>query len=138
MSLFGRRKPGFSKEVELRPEDITDEFSDRNDPAMQRNSNPKEEKAAYAARAQAVMDGTAIAFAFPATTDGKARDFIVRLTMNAATSWSLPGGASFESDDEDVFAEVEPGATAVFFFFEIADDVFMVSRKAANAVAKEV
>lgn len=60
MSLFGRRKPGFSKEVELRPEDITDEFSDRNDPAMQRNSNPKEEKAAYAARAQAVMDGTAI------------------------------------------------------------------------------
>ena len=85
-----------------------------------------------------VMDGTAIAFAFPAKTDGKARDFIVRLTMNAATSWSLPGGASFESDDEDVFAEVEPGATAVFFFFEIADDVFMVSRKAANAVAKEV
>ena len=60
MSLFGRRKPGFSKEVELRPEDITDEFSDRNDPAMQRNSNPKEEKAAYAARAQAVMDGTAV------------------------------------------------------------------------------
>ena len=60
MSLFGRRKPGFSKEVELRPEDITDEFSDRNDPAMQRNSNPKEEKATYAARAQAVMDGTAV------------------------------------------------------------------------------
>ncbi|MGN0995733.1 MAG: hypothetical protein ACI4PG_02390 [Candidatus Ventricola sp.] len=59
MSLFGRRKPGFSKEVELRPEDITDEFSDRNDPAMQRNSNPKEEKAELAARAQAVMEGTA-------------------------------------------------------------------------------
>ena len=60
MSLFGRRKPGFSKEVVLRPEDMTDEFSDRNDPAMQRNSNPKEEKAELAARAQAVMDGTAI------------------------------------------------------------------------------
>ena len=59
MSLFGRRKPGFSKEVELRPEDITDEFSDRNDPAMSRNSNPKEEKAEMAARAQAVMDGAA-------------------------------------------------------------------------------
>lgn len=59
MSLFGRRKPGFSKEVELRPEDITDEFSDRNDPAMMRNSNPKEEKAEMAARAQAVMDGIA-------------------------------------------------------------------------------
>ena len=56
MSLFGRRKPGFSKEVELRPEDITDEFSDRNDPAMIRDSNPKEEKAEMAARAQAVMD----------------------------------------------------------------------------------
>lgn len=60
MALFGRRKPGFSKEVELRPEDITDEFSDRNDPAMVRNSSPKEEKAEYAARAQAVMDGTAV------------------------------------------------------------------------------
>lgn len=63
MSLFGRRKPGFSKEVELRPEDISDEFSDRNDPAMVRNSNPKEEKAEMAARAQAVMDGTAVSAA---------------------------------------------------------------------------
>ena len=26
--LFGRRKPGFAKEVELRPEDIVGEFSD--------------------------------------------------------------------------------------------------------------
>lgn len=59
MALFGRRKPGFSKEVELKPEDITDSFSDRNDPAMIRNSNPKEEKAELAKRAQAVMDGTA-------------------------------------------------------------------------------
>lgn len=63
MSLFGRRKPGFSREVELRPEDISDEFSDRNDPAMVRNSNPKEEKAEMAARAQAVMDGTAVSAA---------------------------------------------------------------------------
>ena len=61
MSLFGRRKPGFSKEVELRPEDISDEFSDRNDPAVQRDDNPKQEKAEYAARAQAVMDGMAAA-----------------------------------------------------------------------------
>ena len=61
MSLFGRRKPGFSKEVELRPEDISDEFSDRNDPAVQRYDNPKQEKAEYAARAQAVMDGMAAA-----------------------------------------------------------------------------
>ena len=41
--LFGRRKPGFAKEVELRPEDISDEFSDRNDPARQ-DQNPKFEK----------------------------------------------------------------------------------------------
>lgn len=59
MALFGRRKPGFSKEVELKPEDISGEFSDRNDPAMVRNANPKMEKAEMAARAQAVMDGTA-------------------------------------------------------------------------------
>lgn len=59
MALFGRRKPGFSKEVELKPEDLTDSFSDQNDPAMTRNSNPKEEKAELAARAKAVMDGTA-------------------------------------------------------------------------------
>ncbi len=55
--LFGRRKPGFAKEVELKPEDITDEFSDRNDPAMQRDSNPKAEKAEMAASAEAVMKG---------------------------------------------------------------------------------
>ena len=56
--LFGRRKPGFSKEVELRPEDISDEFSDRNDPARQ-DQNPKFEKEEMAAAAQAVVDGTA-------------------------------------------------------------------------------
>lgn len=58
MSLFGRRKPGFSKEVELKPEDISDEFSDRNDPAVMRNSNPKQEKAEMAERARAVMEGS--------------------------------------------------------------------------------
>lgn len=56
--LFGRRKPGFAKEVELKPEDISDEFSDRNDPARQ-DANPKLEKSEMAARAQAVIDGTA-------------------------------------------------------------------------------
>jgi len=56
--LFGRRKPGFSKEVELRPEDITDEFSDRNDPARQ-DANPKVEKGEMGDRAQAVINGTA-------------------------------------------------------------------------------
>ena len=56
--LFGRRKPGFSKEVELRPEDITDEFSDRNDPARQ-DANPKVEKGEMGDRAQAVINDTA-------------------------------------------------------------------------------
>ena len=56
--LFGRRKPGFAKEVELRPEDISNEFSDRNDPARQ-DLNPKIEKGDMAAQAQIVIDGAA-------------------------------------------------------------------------------
>ena len=60
--LFGRRKPGFAKEVELKPEEITDEFSDRNDPARQ-DANPKIEKKEMGDRAQAVIDGTAVSMA---------------------------------------------------------------------------
>ena len=56
--LFGRRKPGFAKEVELKPEDISNEFSDRNDPARQ-DANPKFEKTEMAERTNAVIDGTA-------------------------------------------------------------------------------
>lgn len=56
--LFGRRKPGFAKEVELKREDISDEFSDRNDPARQ-DQNPKFEKEGMAAAAKAVIEGTA-------------------------------------------------------------------------------
>ena len=56
--LFGRRKPGFAKEVELKPEDISNEFSDRNDSARQ-DQNPKFEKEEMAAAAHAVIDGTA-------------------------------------------------------------------------------
>ena len=37
MALFGRRKPGFAKEVELKPSEIPGEFSDALDPAMQKN-----------------------------------------------------------------------------------------------------
>ena len=57
--LFGRRKPGFSKEVELKPEEISNEFSDRNDPARQ-DQNPKFEKEEMAAAAHAVIEGTAM------------------------------------------------------------------------------
>lgn len=56
--LFGRRKPGFAKEVELKPEDISGEFSDLNDPARQ-DANPKCEKGEMGERAQEVIDGTA-------------------------------------------------------------------------------
>ena len=45
MALFGRRKPGFSKEVELKPSEIPDEFSDALDPAVNKElDNPKLEK----------------------------------------------------------------------------------------------
>ncbi len=44
MALFGRRKPGFAKEVELKPSEIPGEFSDALDPAM--HKEPAQEEAA--------------------------------------------------------------------------------------------
>jgi len=44
MALFGRRKPGFSKEVELKSGDIPEEFSDALDPAMNRGESSGQEK----------------------------------------------------------------------------------------------
>ena len=42
MALFGRRKPGFSKEVKLNPDEIPGEFSDALDPAVNRElDNPR-------------------------------------------------------------------------------------------------
>lgn len=70
MSLFGRRKPGFSKEVVLRPEDISDEFSDRNDPARQ-DLNPKVEKKEMSDRAQAVIEGKAVSSQETVAQDGQ-------------------------------------------------------------------
>ncbi len=55
MALFGRRKPGFSKEVELKPSEIPGEFSDALDPAVNRElDNPKLEKREMQARAMEV------------------------------------------------------------------------------------
>ena len=55
MALFGRRKPGFSKEVKLKPEEIPGEFSDALDPAVNKAlDNPKAEKMEMAARAAEV------------------------------------------------------------------------------------
>lgn len=57
MALFGRRKPGFSKEVEMKPEEIIDYFSDEVDPAINKAlDNPKLEKLQYAAKAAEVSD----------------------------------------------------------------------------------
>lgn len=50
MALFGRRKPGFSKEVSMKPSEIPGEFSDALDPAMRR------EDAEPAAAGQDVFD----------------------------------------------------------------------------------
>ena len=58
MALFGRRKPGFSKEVELKPEEIPGEFSDALDPAVNKDlDNPKAEKLAYQHNAEHVING---------------------------------------------------------------------------------
>lgn len=80
MALFGRRKPGFSKEVEMHPEDIPGEFSDRNDPAMQRgDDNPKAEKIEMQRYAQSVIEGnpensSALDLAQQAAAEGKKVD----------------------------------------------------------------
>ena len=58
MALFGRRKPGFSKEVELKPSEIPGEFSDALDPAVNKAlDNPKLEKRELQEAAAAIAGG---------------------------------------------------------------------------------
>ncbi|MBQ9325994.1 MAG: hypothetical protein IJ246_09490 [Clostridia bacterium] len=58
MALFGRRKPGFAKEVELKPSEIPGEFSDALDPAIHPElDNPKLEKKEMQELAENVMSG---------------------------------------------------------------------------------
>ena len=58
MALFGRRKPGFSKEVELKPSEIPDHFSDDLDPAINKAlDNPKLEKAEMEQKAMQAING---------------------------------------------------------------------------------
>ncbi|MBR4459278.1 MAG: hypothetical protein IKS31_10010 [Clostridia bacterium] len=60
MALFGRRKPGFSKEVEMKPSEIPGEFSDALDPAVNRElDNPKLEKQQLQETAEVVISGEA-------------------------------------------------------------------------------
>lgn len=58
MALFGRRKPGFAKEVELKPSEIPDHFSDALDPAVNKElDNPKLEKKEMQRQAEQVLAG---------------------------------------------------------------------------------
>lgn len=59
MALFGRRKPGFSKEVEMKVQDIPGEFSDALDPAVNKAlDNPKAEKVVLQQQAEHLLSGT--------------------------------------------------------------------------------
>ena len=102
--------------------------------------SPQAEDGTIALRDNAVNDvaltGGAVAFAFPERAEGFSRSFILRLTMEAQTEWTLPDGVSFEGDDYDALGELAEGETAALFFSEVGEDVFLVSRKAARAVVK--
>lgn len=81
-----------------------------------------------------------VALSFPERTDGFARSFVVRIAASAGSDarWTLPDDVSFESGENDALGDVPAGETAVIAFMEIAENVFMVSRKTVNPVAKEV
>ena len=102
--------------------------------------SPQAEDGTIALRDNAVNDvaltGGAVAFAFPERAEGFSRSFILRLTMEAQTEWTLPDGVSFEGDDYDALGELAEGETAALFFSEVGENVFLVSRKAARAVVK--
>ena len=83
------------------------------------------------------LGGTALSLAFPAAVEGQGRSFVVRFTCTAETAWTLPAGVSFESDDDGVFADIGVGETVVLIFSEVADGVFLVSRKTVTSVTKE-
>ena len=138
MSLFGRRKSGFSKEVELRPEEITDEFSDRNDPAMQLDGNPKLEKAEYAARAQAVMDGLTAAeaenapdMAQQAAADGKTVDLFDY--MDSLPEVKDPFPPSEPEPDPEPQPERKPGEVLAEYIRERSGAAHLTPRKALEA-----
>ncbi len=81
-----------------------------------------------------------VALSFPERTDGFARSFVVRIAASAGSDarWTLPDDVSFESGENDALGDVPAGETAVIAFMEIAENVFMVSRKTVTPVAKEV
>ena len=84
-----------------------------------------------------ILACAAVAFAFPAAVAGQGRAFIVRLVCTAETAWTLPADVSFESDDEEVFADVEVGEAVALLFSEVAEGRFLVSRKTVKTVSRE-
>lgn len=85
------------------------------------------------------LDGQTVSFVLPAEHDGRARAFILRLAMQSPTEWGFPPSTlAFESDDEDVFREIEVGTTTTLLFTEVSPRRFIVSRKDAKAVDKPV
>ena len=83
------------------------------------------------------LDGAAVALAFPPAVAGLGRSFVVRFACTSETAWTLPDGVGFESDDEGVFDGIGAEDTVALFFSEVAENVFLVSRKTVSAVAKE-
>jgi len=85
------------------------------------------------------MTGDTVSFVFPSDMAIRARSFILRITMQAATTWGFPPSTMvFESDDEDVFGEIEVGTTATFIFTEVSSGRFIVARKDTKTVTKPV
>ena len=120
---------------------IEDALSRVKDAVDERNALPDAGLFALAAPqvsgGTAALDGAAVALAFPEPAAGLGRSFVVRFVCTAETHWTLPAGASFESDDDGVFSDVRAGETAALFFSEVAENVFLVSRKTVATVAKE-
>ena len=84
------------------------------------------------------MPAESVALRFPEKIDGYARSFIVRMAASESSDglFSLPAGVSFESGDEDALADVPAGEVAILAFMEVAENVFMVSRRTVNTVTK--
>lgn len=72
MALFGRRKPGFTREQIMKPSEIPDQFSDALDPAVntQLDTNPKHrEKVEYIEKTQQVLGADLPAVSAEAASD---------------------------------------------------------------------
>lgn len=132
--LFGRRKPGFAKEVDKNIDAVEDTFSDANDPAMHHDDdNPKFEKAEIIAAADAVMNGETA----PATAaDGKVDIFDY---MDSLPEVNDPYPAS-EDPMVVLDSEIErkPGEVVAEFIRERSANGMLTARKPLEAEDEEM